>query len=144
MKAGQAWRRSSCCQPGKAAKSEGVISGAGAGLTGSVGKGSATTTGGGMVTGGAGAGTGAGAGRGGSGVVHADRASAPADTETSKLRRIEDIRIAMWLLMVEAGIALFLLVFIVWWTMYSGKKPDQLEHEAAPAEKKDPPETPGA
>ena len=29
----------------------------------------------------------------------------------------------MWLLMVEAGVALFLLVFIVWWTMYSGTKP---------------------
>ena len=25
--------------------------------------------------------------------------------------------------MIEAGVALFLLVFIVWWTMYSGKKP---------------------
>lgn len=29
----------------------------------------------------------------------------------------------MWLLMLEAGVALFLLVFIVWWTMFSGKKP---------------------
>lgn len=28
----------------------------------------------------------------------------------------------MWLLMLEAGVALFLLVFIVWWTMFSGKK----------------------
>jgi len=27
----------------------------------------------------------------------------------------------MWLLMVEAGVAFFLLVFIVWWTM-RGKK----------------------
>jgi len=27
----------------------------------------------------------------------------------------------MWLLMVEAGVAFFLLVFIVWWTM-KGKK----------------------
>jgi hypothetical protein len=31
----------------------------------------------------------------------------------------------MWLIFVEAGVALFLLVFIVWWTM-SGKKPDDL------------------
>lgn len=31
----------------------------------------------------------------------------------------------MWLLMLEAGVALFLLVFIVWWTMPSGKKTDQ-------------------
>lgn len=30
----------------------------------------------------------------------------------------------MWLLMLEAGVALFLLVFIVWWTMFSGKKPE--------------------
>ena len=29
----------------------------------------------------------------------------------------------MWLLFVEAGIAVFLLIFIVWWTMFSGKKP---------------------
>jgi hypothetical protein len=29
----------------------------------------------------------------------------------------------MWLLMLEAGVALFLLIFIVWWTMFSGKKP---------------------
>ncbi len=29
----------------------------------------------------------------------------------------------MWLLMLEAGVALFLLVFIVWWTMPSGKTP---------------------
>ena len=31
----------------------------------------------------------------------------------------------MWLLMLEAGVALFLLVFIVWWTMPSSKKQDQ-------------------
>lgn len=31
----------------------------------------------------------------------------------------------MWLLMLEAGVALFLLVFIVWWTMPSNKKDDQ-------------------
>lgn len=33
----------------------------------------------------------------------------------------------MWLLMLEAGVALFLLVFIVWWTMPSNKKPDQVQ-----------------
>ncbi|MET0264931.1 MAG: hypothetical protein ABW202_04895 [Duganella sp.] len=27
----------------------------------------------------------------------------------------------MWILILEAGVALFLLVFIVWWTMYQGK-----------------------
>ncbi len=36
----------------------------------------------------------------------------------------------MWLLMLEAGVALFLLVFIVWWTMFSGRKP-------SPPQKKD-------
>jgi hypothetical protein len=35
----------------------------------------------------------------------------------------------MWLLIVEAGVALFLLVFIVWWTMYSGPKPTHDEAE---------------
>ncbi|CDG85297.1 hypothetical protein [Janthinobacterium agaricidamnosum] len=29
----------------------------------------------------------------------------------------------MWVLIIEALVAFFLLVFIVWWTMYSGKKP---------------------
>ncbi|WP_268824869.1 hypothetical protein [Massilia sp. MS-15] len=28
----------------------------------------------------------------------------------------------MWILMVEAGVALFLLVFIVWWTMFAGRE----------------------
>ncbi|HEX7983793.1 MAG TPA: hypothetical protein VF616_09770 [Duganella sp.] len=33
----------------------------------------------------------------------------------------------MWVLMLEACIAFFLLVFIVWWTMYQGKgKPEKL------------------
>ncbi|MBB5370624.1 MULTISPECIES: hypothetical protein [unclassified Janthinobacterium] len=27
----------------------------------------------------------------------------------------------MWVLMIEALVAFFLLVFIVWWTMYQGK-----------------------
>jgi hypothetical protein len=31
----------------------------------------------------------------------------------------------MWILMLEAGVALFLLVFIVWWTMFSGRKPER-------------------
>jgi hypothetical protein len=30
----------------------------------------------------------------------------------------------MWVIFVEAGTALFLFVFIVWWTMFSGKKPN--------------------
>lgn len=31
----------------------------------------------------------------------------------------------MWILMLEAGVALFLLVFIVWWTMFSGRPEDR-------------------
>lgn len=42
----------------------------------------------------------------------------------------------MWLLMLEAGVALFLLVFIVWWTMPSGKKRDQ--HTLPPNEDQQP------
>jgi len=28
----------------------------------------------------------------------------------------------MWILVLEAGAALCLLIFIVWWTMFSGRK----------------------
>jgi hypothetical protein len=38
-----------------------------------------------------------------------------------------------WVLLLEAGVALFLLLFIVWWTMFSGPKPE------APAKKDMPP-----
>ena len=46
----------------------------------------------------------------------------------------------MWLLFLEAGIALFLLIFIVWWTMFSGRKPDQpvVKKETPPPEDKTP------
>lgn len=43
----------------------------------------------------------------------------------------------MWILMVEAGVALFLLVFIVWWTMYSGKKPTEQDHQQLSAPEKE-------
>jgi hypothetical protein len=43
-------------------------------------------------------------------------------SEAVTLRRVESIRNDMWILMVEAGVALFLLVFIVWWTMFAGRK----------------------
>lgn len=38
----------------------------------------------------------------------------------------------MWLLMLEAGIALLLLAFIVWWTMFSGQKPKQSQEGQLP------------
>lgn len=53
--------------------------------------------------------------------------------DTSKLVRIIGIEVTgMWLLILEAGVALFLLVFIVWWTMFSGKKPPQQSHQKQP------------
>jgi hypothetical protein len=55
---------------------------------------------------------------------------ATAPDETGKLRRVANIRKSMWILMVEAAVALFLLVFIVWWTMYSGPKATDDEQEA--------------
>jgi len=45
----------------------------------------------------------------------------------------------MWLLFLEAGVALFLLIFIVWWTMFSGKKPDQSAREKPPLPEDDAP-----
>ncbi len=31
----------------------------------------------------------------------------------------------MWLLILEAAAALALLIFIVWWTMFSGRRPER-------------------
>jgi hypothetical protein len=55
-------------------------------------------------------------------VVHAETVST-AIADTSKLRRVNDIEdIEMWWVFVlEAGAALFMLVFIVWWTMFAGR-----------------------
>ncbi|MBC3920934.1 hypothetical protein H8L32_25945 [Undibacterium sp. CY18W] len=30
----------------------------------------------------------------------------------------------MWLLALEAGVAMFILIFIVWWTMFQGRAPE--------------------
>ncbi len=71
----------------------------------------------------------------GSGGVLPQAASATAAREPSKLKRADNIGTGMWILMLEAGVALFLLVFIVWWTMYLGPKPgdDEADTPAAPA-----------
>ena len=82
-----------------------------------------------------------GTGFGGGAVVQAASDKATAPSETSKLRRVDNIRNDMWLLMIEAGIALFLLLFIVWWTMYSGPKQtedQQADTPPAPADDKAP------
>ena len=44
-------------------------------------------------------------------------------------------RTGMWILMVEAGVALSLLVFIVWWTMFAGRKDVRDEPARKDAEK---------
>jgi hypothetical protein len=41
----------------------------------------------------------------------------------------------MWILILEAGVAFFLLVFIVWWTMFHGR-PEQRKRPLR--EEKDP------
>jgi hypothetical protein len=46
----------------------------------------------------------------------------------------------MWILFVEAGVALFLLVFIVWWTMYADKPKEPDQTALPPPEKKEPPQ----
>lgn len=38
----------------------------------------------------------------------------------------------MWLLILEAGLAMFLLVFMVWWTMFSGKKTPRSSQASTP------------
>ncbi len=60
--------------------------------------------------------------------------------DTSKLERLNDIEEAMWALMLEAGVALFLLGFIVWSTMFSGNTrslPPEQESRANKDEVKD-------
>lgn len=53
------------------------------------------------------------------------------------------IPFAMTLLLLEALGALILFVFIVWWTMFSGRRKGELprdtEHDAGPAQEQDPP-----
>ena len=137
---GNASRTSSRPQPGKALNVEGVINGTGSGFGGGTGTGGgtgaggcSTFTGGGMMTGGAG-------GVGGV-VVQAVNTKPTTPSETSKLLRVDNIGIDMWLLMIEAGIALFLLLFIVWWTMFSGPKhsdDQQADKPPVPADDKAP------
>jgi hypothetical protein len=79
--------------------------------------------------------TGAADGVGGDGaVLHAASKIATAPSEPSKVLGKGGMESDMWLLMAEALVALFLLVFIVWWTMYSGRKPDRTD-QPLPGEK---------
>jgi hypothetical protein len=90
----------------------GVISGAGGGLGASGGT-ATGPTGGGIATGGAGGCWGV--------TVQAASRKATLAMEAGTLRRIESIRTGMWILLLEAGGALTLLIFLVWWTMFSGR-----------------------
>jgi len=49
----------------------------------------------------------------------------------------------MTLLLLEALGALFLLVFIVWWTMFSGRKKGELPQEDAQPQREDEDRKPG-
>ena len=44
----------------------------------------------------------------------------------------------MWVLMLEAGVALFLLIFIVWWTMFHGRTPDHPPQQKSVPSKDEP------
>jgi hypothetical protein len=48
----------------------------------------------------------------------------------------------MWILMLEAGGALCLFVFIVWWTMFSGREPADGDVAPPPEHKEN--DTPGS
>jgi hypothetical protein len=76
-----------------------------------------------MRTGGtAGGWTGGTGGAGGSCVV-AQPASTMAAVSASRLARVDNCEsLVMWILFLEAAVAFFVLVFIVWWTMFSGRK----------------------
>lgn len=43
----------------------------------------------------------------------------------------------MWWLILEACAAFFIFVFIVWWTMFSGRKPDRTGHTETTKNDKD-------
>ena len=61
----------------------------------------------------------------GAGVVEQALNSETSAIREGTLRRvvyIKDVETRMWILMVEAGVAFFLLAFIVWWTMFAGRK----------------------
>ena len=64
----------------------------------------------------------------GSIVLHPASDNATNTADTSKLVRnvrIENMgTVFMWVIFVEATAAAFVFVFIVWWTMFSGRKPE--------------------
>jgi hypothetical protein len=70
--------------------------------------------------------TAVGAGFGGV-VEQALRTHTTTASDASKLTRGVTFKFKvrdMWLILLEAGVAMFVLVFIVWWTMFAGRKPE--------------------
>ena len=47
-------------------------------------------------------------------------------------RNLENGRTIMWLIVLEAAAALALLLGLVWWTMFSGRRRGELESDAPP------------
>jgi hypothetical protein len=79
-------------------------------------------TGGGITIGGTGGCTGGTGGAGGNCMV-AQPASTSAVVRASRLQRVDNCEsLVMWILFLEAAVAFCVLVFIVWWTMFSGRK----------------------
>jgi hypothetical protein len=68
------------------------------------------------------------------GALHADSPTQSAVTMPPApgcLRRTRENR-SMWLFVIEALVALMLLVFIVWWTMFSGRDRGERRDEDPP------------
>jgi hypothetical protein len=62
-------------------------------------------------------------GGGGTGAGAQPASTRAAASEASRLPRIDNCEsLVMWILFLEAAAAFFVLVFIVWWTMFSGRK----------------------
>jgi len=81
------------------------------------------------LTVGVGVDVGAGGGAGGGGVWQAATSSVTHAAASHPLRRVflqcirrDKRRLAVWLIIAEALLALGLLLFIVWWTMFHGRK----------------------
>jgi hypothetical protein len=104
MNAGQASRKSSRSHPGRDLKLTGRRIGPGLG----------------------GAAAGASGGLAGGALTQPAKPMTRETAQASTLVRPTNLeREDMWLVLLEAGVAMFLLIFIVWWTMFSGRKPDR-------------------
>jgi len=79
-----------------------------------------------------GGGAGAGSGCDTGGAEH--EASTPRIAATASALHFNEFR-GMWLILLEALGALLLIVFIVWWTMFSGRPRGELPAQPDPSDK---------